>query len=80
MKHPARILGNALALAAPLADAQQLEPCAYSNVPVGLNFLIAGYTYSSGGLATDPSLPLENAQLEISTLTMGFGDAEKKAA
>jgi hypothetical protein len=80
MKHPARILGSALALAAPLAHAQQLEPCAYSNVPVGLNFLIAGYTYSSGGLATDPSLPLENAQLEISTLTMGFGDAEKKAA
>lgn len=54
-----------LALAAPLVQAQQLEPRAYANLPVGLNFLIAGYTYSSGGLATDPSLPLENAQLEV---------------
>ena len=26
---------------------------------------MAGYTYSSGGLATDPSAPLENAELEI---------------
>jgi hypothetical protein len=47
------------------AQAQQLEPRAYSNVPVGLNFFIAGYTYSSGGLATDPALPLDNAQLDI---------------
>src|SRR5262245_9169654 len=62
-----RILASTalLALAAPLVQAQQLEPRAYSNVPVGLNFLIAGYTYSSGGLATDPSLPLDNAELEI---------------
>jgi hypothetical protein len=34
-------------------------------VPFGLNFLVAGYTYSSGGLATDPALPLDNAQLDI---------------
>ena len=38
----------------------QLEPRAYSNVP-GMNFFIAGYTYSSGGLSTDPALPLDNA-------------------
>lgn len=54
-----------LLAAAPCAAAQQLEPRAYSNVPVGLNFFIAGYTYSSGGLATDPVLPLDNAQLDI---------------
>jgi hypothetical protein len=47
------------------AQAQQLEPRAYSNVPVGMNFFIAGYTYSSGGLSTDPALPLDNAQLDI---------------
>lgn len=53
------------ALAAGPLQAQQLEPRAYSNVPVGLNFFIAGYTYSSGGLATDPALPLDNAELDI---------------
>ena len=36
------------------AYAQDLEPRAYANAPVGLNFLIAGYAYSSGGVATDP--------------------------
>jgi hypothetical protein len=30
-----------------------------------MNFFIAGYTYSSGGLATDPAQPLDNAELDI---------------
>ena len=54
-----------LALCATPVCAQQLEPRAYSNIPVGLNFLVAGYTYSTGGLATDPATPLQNAELEI---------------
>jgi hypothetical protein len=54
-----------LLLLAPGAQAQHLEPRAYINTPVGTNFLIAGYTYSTGGLATDPALPLTNAQLGI---------------
>jgi hypothetical protein len=54
-----------LLLAAAGAQAQQLEPRAYANLPIGMNFLIAGYTYSSGGLATDPALPLDNARLDI---------------
>jgi len=81
----ARFLSRAalIALAAPLAQAQQLEPRAYSNVPVGLNFLIAGYTYSSGGLATDPALPLENAKLDIHAPFVAYArafDAWGKAA
>jgi len=47
------------------ARAQQLEPRAYSNVPVDLHFLIVGYTYSSGGLATDPAQRLDRAELDI---------------
>ena len=47
------------------AYAQDLEPRAYANTPVGLNFLLAGYTYSSGDVATDPSLPLQNADIDI---------------
>jgi hypothetical protein len=43
--------------------AQDLEPRAYGNTPTGLNFLIAGYGYAEGGLATDPSVPLEDANL-----------------
>lgn len=32
-----------LAAAGPAAQAQDIEPRAYSNAPVGVNFLIAGY-------------------------------------
>ncbi len=45
------------------AAAQDLEPRAYSNTPIGLNFLIAGYAYTSGGVAIDPALPLKNADV-----------------
>lgn len=62
-------------LAAAGAQAQQLEPRTYSNVPVGMNFFIAGYTYSSGGLATDPALPLENAHLDIHAPLVAYARA-----
>ena len=49
------------------AHAQELEPRAYSNLPVGLNFAVMAYAYSEGGLATDPSLPIDDAHLRIHT-------------
>jgi len=45
--------------------AQDLEPRAYTNIPVGVNFLVAGYAYSSGGVLFDPAVPLENAHINI---------------
>ena len=44
---------------------QDLEPRAYSNVPRGLNFILAGYSYSAGGVVFDPTIPLENADIHI---------------
>ena len=46
-------------------QAQDLEPRAYTNIPVGLNFILAGYGYSEGGVATDPAVPLENAEIQV---------------
>src|SRR6516225_2792033 len=46
----------------PLA-AQDLEPRAYSNSPIGLHFVLVGYAYSTGKLLTDPSLPVENVSI-----------------
>jgi hypothetical protein len=55
----------AAALIVPFAAAaQDLEPRAYANTPVGLNFLVAGYAYSSGDVATDASAPLEDAEVQ----------------
>jgi len=54
-----------LVLAPAVVQAKELEPRAYVNTPVGLNFFIASYAYSAGGLSTDPSLPMHDAQLTM---------------
>ncbi|MET0988750.1 MAG: transporter [Steroidobacteraceae bacterium] len=56
----------------PSVYAQELEPRAYSNAPVGLNFLIAGYGYTEGGVVTDPAIPLTNADIRIHTAVLAF--------
>jgi len=55
-----------------LAAAQSLEPRAYANAPVGLNFLIAGYAYSTGGVAIDPSVPLENGHARVHAVPLAY--------
>jgi len=54
------------------ARAQDIEPRAYSNAPVGVNFLIAGYAYTRGGLAFDPSLPVTNENLQTSNAVLAY--------
>jgi len=53
-------------------QAQEIEPRAYSNAPIGVNFLVAGYAYTRGGLAFDSALPLKNPQLETSSAVLGY--------
>jgi hypothetical protein len=68
-----RVVAALLLLAAAVAArAQEIEPRAYSNVPVGVNFLIVGYARSDGGLATDPSLALENADLRSDAMALAW--------
>jgi hypothetical protein len=52
--------------------AAELEPRAYMNTPVGLNFLITGYAYSQGGLSTAAASPIQDAQLQIHTELLGY--------
>ncbi len=61
-----------LVAASPAVHAQSIEPRAYSNAPVGVNFLIAGYAYTRGGVAFDPSLPLDNPQLQVSGMVLAY--------
>jgi len=49
------------------ARAQDIEPRAYSNAPVGVNFLIAGYAYTRGGVSFDPAVPITNAKIDTSS-------------
>jgi Putative MetA-pathway of phenol degradation len=54
------------------AAAQDIEPRAYSNAPIGYNFLVAGYAYTRGGIAFNPSLPLTNPDLHTSNAVLGY--------
>ena len=54
-----------LAFAAWDASAQDLEPRAYTNTPTGMNFLLAGYAYSTGTVGTDPAVPLTDTHVNI---------------
>ena len=51
---------GALAAAPTVAYGQDLEPRAYSNTPVGLNFALGGYFYTQGNVGTDASLPIKD--------------------
>lgn len=61
-----------LAASAPVAHAQSIEPRAYSNAPVGVNFLVAGPYYTRGGLSFDSSLPLTDPNLKTSNGVVGY--------
>src|SRR5687768_11551128 len=63
---------TALVAGAAPAPAQELEPRAYVNTPVGLNFLLAGYAWTSGEVATDPALPLQDADLTLHTGVLAY--------
>jgi hypothetical protein len=54
------------------ATAQEAEPRAYGNAPVGLNFLIAGNVFAQGKIAFDPSLPIADAQFQSSTGALAY--------
>jgi len=57
--------------------AQDLEPRNYVNLPVGMNFIVAGYAYSAGGVLFDPSVPLENANIRINGAAMAYARSIK---
>ena len=62
----------ALAAVSVETHAQDLEPRAFANTPVGLNFLIGGYVYSKGGIGTDPAVPIEDAQVKVNSGVLAY--------
>jgi hypothetical protein len=54
------------------AHAGEIEPRAYANTPVGINFLLVGYVYSDGGLSTAGSSPIKDAQLNVHTEVVAY--------
>lgn len=64
----------ALAVLIPAASlaAQELEPRALQNAPIGVNFAVLASGYSRGNLLFDATLPLEDVQADVWSAAVGF--------
>lgn len=51
---------------------QDLEPRAYSNAPVGLNFITVGLIHTEGALVFDPGIPIVDADSSINIGVFGY--------
>lgn len=66
------VLVAALA-AAPPARSQEMEPRAFTPSPVGVDFYLVGYARSTGGILTDPSLPVDDVEATVNAGVLGYG-------
>lgn len=61
-----------LLLVSSISHAQDLEPRTYANVPIKMNFFVAGTGYTSGGVIFDPTIPLDNAKIKINGFVVAY--------
>lgn len=54
------------------AFAQDLDPRAYVWLPVKTNTLVTGFSYSHGGVVTDPTLPIEDMEASVQVASLGY--------
>ena len=66
------LVASLLSLLAASAAAQNLEPRAYANTPVGMNFAIVGYGYVHGSVDSSGSLPLKNANVQVNGAILAY--------
>lgn len=67
---PLAMLG--LTLAVFQVYATDMDPRSYSNIRLGLNFLVAGYTHAAGNISFAPSVPIENAKINIDSALLAY--------
>lgn len=65
-------LAAILQLLAMVSVAQEIEPRLYSNAPVGVNFLVAGFVYTDGNVAVEPTVPLDDARIDANTALVAY--------
>jgi hypothetical protein len=64
-----------LSLVATSTVAQDLDPRAYAKAPIGRTLAIAGVSFSSGGVLTDPTLAVENVHADVVTPSVGVAES-----
>ncbi len=66
------LIASALALWGGRGMAQELEPGLYQNAPLHMNAAVLGYTYSSGNVLFDATLPVEGGHAKTHTIALGY--------
>ena len=54
------------------AQAQQMDPRSYSNVPTGLDFVLGGYSHSEGDVLVDPTVPIKDVDAKVDAYLVGY--------
>ena len=62
----------ALVAGASAARAQDIEPRAFSNAPIGVNFLVLGLAHTRGGIADNPTLSLSDPELTTASAVLAY--------
>ena len=52
--------------------AWDLEPRFLSPAPVGMNFAIVAYSYSTGNVLLDKTLPIEGTEARLNAISLGY--------
>ncbi|WP_285165043.1 transporter [Shewanella goraebulensis] len=53
-------------------NSQDLEPRSYTNIPIDMHFMAAGYLHSEGALSPSPSVPLKDAELNLDAAVLAY--------
>src|SRR4029453_12754887 len=72
MTRPGVALVALVLLVATTVEAQELEPRAYSNTPVGLHFLILGYPFPKGEGGPNTSAPVEDGKVTVHSAALAY--------
>ncbi len=56
---------------------QDLEPRSLSSIPIGGNFAIASYGYSSGNILVDNSSPIKNLDAQLNNIVLAYARSFK---
>jgi len=55
------------------AFAQEMEPRTYAPSPVGANFFVTSYSWSTGNVVFDPALPISDIKADVQGLVVAIG-------
>jgi hypothetical protein len=53
------------------SQCQDLDPRAYARIPVRVTVVVAGFSYSDGGIVTDATLPVKDLEAKIGAPSLG---------